>query len=112
MENGRRDSIRIDECPNTIDSHCPPLHDECQDKQRHRTRCVVISCHGFTLRPDTFAQTFRFDGELLEYEDVQRRIHHEDDAERDGGEEKVGRVSVHSVKIAAEKKYRHEYIIC
>jgi hypothetical protein len=62
----------------------------------------VIGCHGAS--PDAFAQALAYNGELPEYKDVQRGVHHQDDAERDCGKEKVGRVPVHSVKVAAEKR--------
>lgn len=104
MENHRRNSIRINKGPDSVHGHRPPLNNECQNKQRHRTHCIVIGCHCSGLLPNASAQAPGFYREFPEYEDVERSINQQNDTEGDGGKQEVGRVSVHSVKVATTKE--------
>lgn len=104
MENHRRNSIWINKGPDSVHGHRPPLNNECQNEQRHRTHGTMIGCHCSGLLPNAFAQASGFYRELPVYKDVERGINQQNDAERDGGKQEVGRVSGHSVKVTTTKR--------
>lgn len=64
----------------------------------------MIGCHCSGLLPNAFAQAPGFYRELPVYKDVERGINQQNDAERDGGKQEVGRVSSHSVKVTTTKR--------
>lgn len=64
----------------------------------------MIGCHCSGLLPNAFAQAPGFYREFPEYEDVERGVDQQNDTERDGGKQEVGRVSVHSVKVTTTKR--------